>query len=160
MVFSVVIYGCESWTVKKVEHQRIDAFELWCWKRLLKVPWTARRSNQSIFREVNPEYLLEELMLKLQYLVIGCKQTTHWKSPWCLERLRAEGEEGVREWDGWIASPMQWKWTWASSRSWWGSERPGVLQSIGSQRVRHNWATEQQCLQGSFLFHVTGFPSF
>ena len=67
MVFPVVMYGCESWTIKKAERQRIDTFELWCWRRLLKVPWTARRSNQSIFREVNPEYLLEELMLKLQY---------------------------------------------------------------------------------------------
>ena len=65
MVFPVVMYGCESWTIKKAERQRIDTFELWCWRRLLKVPWTARRSNQSIFREVNPEYLLEELMLKL-----------------------------------------------------------------------------------------------
>ena len=81
MVFPVVMYSCESWMVKKAEHLRIDAFELWCWRKLLKVSWTARRSNQSIFREVNPEYLLEELMLKLQYLVIGCKQTTHWKSP-------------------------------------------------------------------------------
>ena len=68
MVFPVVTYGCESWTVKKVEHQKIDAFELWCWRRLLRVPWTARRSNPSILREINPEYSLEGLMLKLQYL--------------------------------------------------------------------------------------------
>ena len=67
MVFPVVIYGCESWTVKKAEHQRVDAFELWCWRRLLKVPWTARTSHQSILRENNPEYSLEGLMLKLQY---------------------------------------------------------------------------------------------
>ena len=69
VVFPVVIYGCESWTIKKAEYQRIDAFELWCWRRLLKVPWTARRSNQSILREINPEYSLERLMqkLKLQY---------------------------------------------------------------------------------------------
>ena len=67
MVFPGVIYGCESWAVKKAEHQRIDTFELWCWKRLSKVPWTARRSNQSILREINPEYLLEGLMLRLQY---------------------------------------------------------------------------------------------
>ena len=67
MVFSVVRYSCESWTVKKAEHQRIDAFKLWCWKRLLKVPWTVRRASQSIFREINPEYSLEGLMLKLQY---------------------------------------------------------------------------------------------
>ena len=67
MVFPVVMYGCESWTVKKAEHQRTDTFKLWCWRRLLKVPWTARRSNQSILREINPEYSLEGLMLKLQY---------------------------------------------------------------------------------------------
>ena len=67
MVFSVVLYGCESWTVKKAEGQRIDAFELWCWRRLLRVPWTERRSNQSILKEISPEYSLEGLMLKLQY---------------------------------------------------------------------------------------------
>ena len=67
IVFPVVMYGCESWTIKKVEHRRIDAFELWCWRRLLRVSWTARRSNQSILKEINPEYSLEELMLKLQY---------------------------------------------------------------------------------------------
>ena len=67
MVFPVVMYGCESWTIKKVEHQRIDAFELWCWKRLLRVPWTTRRSNKSILNEINQEYSLEGLMLKLQY---------------------------------------------------------------------------------------------
>ena len=67
MIFPVVMYGCESWTIKKAEHQRIDAFELWCWRRLLRVPWTARRSNQPILKEISPEYLLEGLMLKLQY---------------------------------------------------------------------------------------------
>ena len=66
MVFPVVVYGCQSWTIKKAEHQRIDAFELWCWRRLLRVPWTARRSNQSILKEINPEYSLEGLMLKLK----------------------------------------------------------------------------------------------
>ena len=71
MVFPVVMYGCECWTVKKAEHQRIDAFELWCWRRLLKVPWTARRSNESILREINPEYLLEGLMLKLKLQCFG-----------------------------------------------------------------------------------------
>ena len=71
MVFLVVTYGCESWTIKKAEHQRIDAFELWCWRRLLRVPWTARRSNQSILKEISPEYLLEGLMLKLKLQYIG-----------------------------------------------------------------------------------------
>ena len=71
IVFSVVMFGCESWTIKKIEYQRIDAFELWCWRRLLKVPWTARRSNQSILKEINPEYSLEGLMLKLKFQYIG-----------------------------------------------------------------------------------------
>ena len=83
MVFPVIMYGCESWTVKKAEHRRIDAFELWCWRRLLKVPWTARRSNQSILKEINPEYSLEGLMLKLklQYFGQRCKELTHLKRP-------------------------------------------------------------------------------
>ena len=77
-------------------------------------------------------------------LVIWCKQMTQWKSPWCWERLRAEGEEGVRGWDGWTASLMQWAWAWAKSGRWWGTGRPGVLQSMGLQRVRHDWATKRQ----------------
>ena len=83
VVFPVVTCGCESWTIKKAEHQRIDAFGLWCWRRLLKVPWMARRSNQSILREINPEYSLERLMLKLKLQYFGhlMEQTTHWKSP-------------------------------------------------------------------------------
>ena len=87
MVFPVVMYGCESWTIKKVEHQRIDAFELWCWRRLLRVPWTTRRSNQSILKEISPEYSLEGLMLKLkrQYLATWCAELTHWQRPGCWE---------------------------------------------------------------------------
>ena len=81
MVFPVVMYGCKSWTVKKAEHQRIDAFELWCWRRLLRVPWTARRSNQSILKETSPGCSLEglTLRLKLQYLANSCEELTHWK---------------------------------------------------------------------------------
>ena len=71
MVFPIVMYGCESWTIKKTEHQRIDAFELWCWRRLLRVPWTSRRSNQSILKEISPEYSLERLMLKLKLQYFG-----------------------------------------------------------------------------------------
>ena len=82
MVFPVVMYGCESWTIKKAEHQRIDAFELWCWRRLLRVPWTAKRSNQSVLKEINPEYSLKGLMLKLKlWPPDGCKELTHWKRP-------------------------------------------------------------------------------
>ena len=83
MVFPVVMYGCEIWTIKKAEHQRIDALELWCWRRLLRVPWTAKRFNQSILKEISPEYSLEGLMMKLkfQYLAICCEELTHLKKP-------------------------------------------------------------------------------
>ena len=99
VVFPVVMYGCESWTIKKAECQRIDAFELWCWRRLLRVLWTARRSNQSILKQVNPKYSLEGLKLKLQYFATWWEEPTHWKRPWCWERLRAGGEGGDRRWD-------------------------------------------------------------
>ena len=146
MIFPVVTCGCESWTVKKAEHQRTDAFELWCWSRLLRVPWTARRSNLSILRKINPEYSLEGLMLqlKLQYFGYLMWKADSWKSPWCSERLTAEREEGIRGWDSWMASLIQWTWTWANVGRWWGTGRSGVLQSMGSQRVGHEWATEQQ----------------
>ena len=144
MVFPVVMYGCESWSIKQAECQRIDAFELWCCGRLLRVPWTARRSNQSILKEISPKYSLEGLMLKLKLntLVTWCEELTCWKRPWCWERLRARGEGDNRGWDGWMASPTQWTWVWASSGSWWWTGRSGVLQSMGLQRVGHDWATE------------------
>ena len=109
MVFSVVMYGCKSWTIKKVECQRIDPFKLWCWRRLLKVPWTARKSNQSTSNEINPEYSLEGLMLWLSSntLATWCKELTHWKRLWCWEKLRAGGEGSDRGWDGWMISQTQ-----------------------------------------------------
>ena len=114
MLFPVVIYRCESWTIKKAKCQIIDAFELWCWRRFLRVPWIAQRLNQSL-KEISPEYSLERLMLKLQTLVTWCEEPNHWKRPWCLERLKAKGEGGDRGWDGWMASSTQWTWVWASS---------------------------------------------
>ena len=140
IIFLVVMYS-ESWAIKKAESPRIDASN-WCCKRPLRVPWTARRSNESVLKEINSEYTLEGLMLKLQYFEHLCKDPTHWKRPWCWERLRAGGG-GNRGWDGWMASPTQWTGVWASSRRWWKTEKPGVLQSTGSQRVKHNLATEQ-----------------
>ena len=132
-----------SWTIKKAEHPRIDAFELWCWRRLLRVSWTTRRSNRSILKEISPEYSLEELMLKLQYSG-HLMRRTHWKRTWCWERLK-EGEGDNREWDGWMASPTQWTWVWASSRSWWWTGKPGVLQSMGRKESdtteQLNWLT-------------------
>ena len=144
MVFPVVMYECESWTIKKAECRRIDAFELWCWRRLLRVPWTARRSNQSILKEISPEYSLEGWMLKLKLntLATWCEVLTQLKRPWCWERLKAGGEGDDRGGDGWMASPTQWTWVWVNSGSWWWTGRPGVLQSMGLQRVGHNWTTE------------------
>ena len=140
------MYGCESWTIKKAEHHRFDAFELWCWRSLLGVPWAARRSNQSMPKEINSDYSLEGwiLKLKLQYFGRLMRRPTHWKRPWCWERLKAEGEGEDRGWDDWMASLTQWTWIWANYRRWWGTGRPGMLQPVGSQRVGHDLVTEQQ----------------
>ena len=118
MIFPVVMYGCESWTIKKAEGRRIDAFKLWCWRRLLRVPWTVRRSKQSILKKINPEYSLEGLMLKLQYFD-HLMQRTDWleKKPWCWERLRAGGQACGRGWDDWMTSLTQWTPVWANSGS-------------------------------------------
>ena len=115
MVFPVVMYGCESWTIKKAEHWRIDAFKLWCWRRLLRVPWTSKRSSRSILKEMDPEYSLEGLMLKLKFQYFGrCEESTRWKRSRCWERLKAGGEGGDRGWDGCMASLTQWMWIWAN----------------------------------------------
>ena len=106
LVFPVVMYGCESWTIKKAEHWRTDASELWCWRRLLRLLWTARRSNQSILKEISPEYSLQGLMLnlKLQYFGHLMRRTDLFKIPWCWNCLKAGGEGDNRGWDGWMAS--------------------------------------------------------
>ena len=196
MVFPVVMYGCESWTIMKAECWRIDAFELWCWRRLLRVPWTARRSNQSILGKISPECSLERLMLKLklQYVDHQMQRADSLEKTLMQERLKAGGGgddrgwdaaaaaaaaakclpsyltlcdpvdgsppgssvPGIlqarilecvaisfsRGWDDWMASPTRWTWVWASSGSWWRTGKPRMLQSVGWQRVRHDWATE------------------
>ena len=141
MVFPVVMYGCESWTIKKSEPWRINGFELWCWRRLLRVPWTARKPNPSILKEISPEYSLEVLMLKLQYFG-HLKKLNHLKRPWCWERLKVGREGDDRGWDGWMVLLTQWTWVWASSGSWWWTGKSGVLQSMEWQRVGHDRATE------------------
>ena len=110
MVFPVVIYGCESWTINKAERWRIDTFELGCWRRLLRVPWTARRSNQSILKEISLEYSLEGLMLKpkRQYFGHLVWRIDSLEKTWCWARLRAGGEGDNRGWHGWMASPTWW----------------------------------------------------
>ena len=146
MISPVIIYGCESWIIKKAECQRIDAFEVWCWRRLLRVPWTASRFNQSILKEISSEYSLKglRLKLKLQYSGTWSKNWLIWKDPDARKYWRQE--RGDRGWNGWVASPTQWTWVWVTSGSWWRTGRPGVLQSVGSQRVGCDWATEMNLL--------------
>ena len=136
MAFSVVMYGCENWTIKKAKGWRTDAFELWCWRRLLRVPWTARRSVLNIHWK---DWCWS---WNFNTLATWCEELTPEKRPWCWETLKARGEGDDRGWDGWMASPTQWTWVWASSGSWWWTEKPGMLQSMELQRVRHNWGPE------------------
>ena len=141
---SYSFFSCESWTIRKAEHQRIDAFELWCWRRLLRVPWTARRSNQSILKEISPDYSLQGLMLKLklQYLGYLMCRTDSLEKPWCWDDWVQEKKGTTEGWNGWMALPTWWTWVWASSWIWWSTRKASVLQSIGLQRVGHNWVTE------------------
>ena len=134
--------------IKKAESQRIDAFELWCWRRLLRVPWTARRSNQSILKEISPGVHWKDWCWSWnsKTLATWCKELIHWKRSWCWERLRIGGEGDDRGWDGCMASPTQWTWVWVDSGSWWWTGRPSVLQFMGLQRVGHDWATELMIL--------------
>ena len=144
MVFPVVMYGCESWTIKKAECQRLDAFELWCWRRLLRVPWTARGSNQSILKEINPEYSLEALMLKLKFQYFGhlmWRTDSFEKNPdagkdWRQEE-RGMPEDAMIEWHHWLnghefeQAPRV------------GDEQGILLAAVhGAIRVGHDWVTE------------------
>ena len=138
------MYGCEShvWTIKKAEHQRTDAFELWCWRRLLRVPWTARRFNKSILKEISPECSLEGLMLKFQYFGHLMRRPDSMEKTLMLGKTeggRRRGQQRMRWLDG-ITNSMTW--VWVNSGSWWQTGRPGVLQSMGLQRVGCDWATE------------------
>ena len=139
MVFPVVMYGCESWTVKKAKCRRIDAFELWCWRRLLRVPWTARRSV------LNIQWKDWCWSWNSNTLATWCEELTHLKRPWCWKRLKAgEGDDGG--WDDWMVLSTQWTWVWVNSGCWWWTGRPGVLQSIGhkSWTWLSNWTESQK----------------
>ena len=145
MAFPVVMYGCESWTIKKAEHWRINAFELWCWRRLLRVPWTTRRSNQSIPKEIsalNIHWKDWYWSWNSNPLATWCEELTHLKRPWCWERLKVGREGDNGQWDGWMASLTQWTWVWVNSGSWRWTGSPVMLRSMGSQRVGHDWETE------------------
>ena len=149
--------GCGSWTVKKAECRRMDAFELWCWTRLLRVPWTARRSNQSILKEISTEYSLEGLILKLKLQYFG---HLVWRADSLEKTLMLGKIEGrrrrVQQRMRWLDDiTNQWTWVWVSSRSWWWTGKSGVLQSTGSQSdttellnwTESNWSHEPQpCL--------------
>ena len=138
MIFPPVLYGCESWNIKKAEHWRIDAFELWCWGRLLGLQWDWTihpKGNQYLNIHWKDWYW----SWNSNTLATWCEELTHWKR-W-RERLRAGGEGDDRGWDDWMASPTWWTWVWVNSGSWWRTGRPGVLHSMGLQRFGHNWVS-------------------
>ena len=153
MVFSVVMYGCESWTIMKVEDRRTDAFELWCWRGLLRVPWTARRSNQSVLKEISPEHSLEGLMLKLKLQYFG-----H-----LMWRLLGKDPDAGKDWrrvkkgmteDGWMALPTIWRWVWTRFGSWWWTGKCGMPQFMGSQsQTRLNWTDDYHSSIWSWLHY-------
>jgi len=145
IVFPVVMYGCESWTIKKAEHQRIDAFELWCWIKLFESPLDCK--------EIQPVLTIYWKdwcwSWNCNTLATWCEELTHWKRLWCWERLKAagEGDKDDRGWDGWMESRIQWM-SLSKLLKMWSTGRPGMLQSMGSQRVGHNWATELNWTDG------------
>ena len=137
MIFPVVMYICERWTEKKAEHRRIDVFQLWCWRRLLRVPW--QQGDQTSQSERKPTLNIHWKnwcwSWSFNALATWCEEPTHWKRPWCWERLRTGGEGDDRGWDGWMASLTRWTWVWASSGSWWWTGKPGMLQSMGHKEL-------------------------
>ena len=154
MVFPVVMYGCESWTVKKAECHRIDAFELWCWRRLLRVPWTVRRSNQPILKEISPGGSLEGMMvkLKLQYFGHLMQRVDSLEKTLMLGGIGGTRRRGRQRMKCWMASLTWWTWVWVNG-SWWWTGRAGVLWFMGLQKVIHNWATELNWTEWEELFH-------
>ena len=135
MVFPVVMCGCESWTIKKAERWRINAFELWCWRRLLRVPWTARRSNQSILKEISPGCTLEGLMLKLKLQYSGhlMRRADLFKKTLMLGKIEGRRRRDDRGWDGWMALPTQWTW----------GVGPGVGDGQGGLACCSSWGRKE-----------------
>jgi len=133
MVFPVVMCGCESWTIKKSEHRRIDAFELLCCRRLMRVPWTARKSSQSYRKSVLNIHWKDWCWSWSSDTLATWWELTHWNRPWCWERLKA-GEGGDRGWDGWLALLTRWTWVWISSGSWWWTGKSGWCSQWGCKQ--------------------------
>ena len=158
MVFPGVMYGYESWTIKKAECWRINAFELWCWRRLLQVLWNTRRSNQSILKEMSPGCSLEGLMLrlKLQYFGHLMRRADSLEKTLMLGKIEGRKRRGNRGQDGWMALLTQWTWVLVNSRSWWWTGWPGMLWFMVSQRVGHDWATELNYIQMGRKFKREG----
>ena len=138
------MYGCENWIIKKAEHQRIDAFQLWCWRRIWRVPWTTRKSTLNIHWK---DWWWSWNSSSLDY---ECEELTHWKRPWCWERLRTGGKENSRGWDGWIVSLTQWTWVWANSRRWWKTQKV-VYGVTKSQTWLGDWTTTPWLAYGHHL---------
>ena len=165
MVFPVVTYRCESWTVKKAECWRIDAFELWCWRRLLRVPWTARRSHQSILKEINPGISLEGMMLKLKLQYFGnlMRRVDSLEETLMLGGIggrRRRGRQRMRSLNGISSSRHDSRtWVWVNSGSWWWTGKPGVLQFMGSPRFGHDWVTELNCTEGVSCWILAGYTA-
>ena len=129
-----------------------ESWELWYWRRLLRVPWTAKRSKQPIPKEISPDIHWKDWCWSWNSntLATWCEKLTHWKRRWCWGWLKA-GEGDDRGWDGWMALPTQWTWVWVTSGSWWYAEKPGMLQSMGLPRVGHNWVIELMWHAGSYF---------
>ena len=146
MVFPVVMYGCESWTVKKAERWRIDSFEMWCWRRLLRVPWTARSSNQSILKEISSGISFEGMMLKLKLQYFGhlMRRVDSLEKTLMLGGIRGRGEGDDKGWDGWMASPTRWTWVWVNSGSWWWDREafPAAFHGVTKSRTRLSDCTQ------------------
>ena len=140
MVFPIIMYGCEIWTIKKAEHWRIDAFEVWCWRRP-ECPLDCKEI-QPVHPNGNPSWIsIGRSDPEAETPILWRPDVKNWFiwKDWCWEKLKAGGEGNDRGWDGWMASPIQWTWIWVNSGSWWWTGRPGVLQSMGSERVRLDW---------------------
>ena len=154
------MYGYESWTIMKAEQQRIDAFELWFWRRFLRIPWTARRSIQSTLK-ISPEHSLGGLMLKLKLQYFGhvMQRTDSLEKTLMLGKIEAGEERDDRGWDGWMASLTRWTWIWVNSGSWWWTGRPGMLRFLGLDTTEHlNWTElkKQEYRNGGAEFYRTG----